>query len=628
MTQYGYTPLSRAREIRLLKLHAGAEGDNLSLDLVHTALDEAPLFIALSYPWGELQPRKVIRCSGLLAEIGPNLHSALQHLREPGCDIFVWADALCINQEDIPERTQQVKMMGEIYAAASWTAIWLGEESDEIRMAFSWLRRFHKIWMSAVSHPSWWEDDSGFIPPELGRGMLEATFGGNQAAAFGHIWTLLDRPWFTRKWVIQELVKSREPLMVAGRLSRLPWAMLTSWMHFLELCLQAKELFMLCCPHANVLEAGTKILGMNLRRATILSQTKRTEGRTGILLFLVARTLTFRCADPRDHIFSLIGIASDANRFNLIDYESSIQGIWRQLSYTCVSDSMSLKLLWSLVPFTPLKHRVPSWLPNLESVLADGDGSIIASQFTVQQNRDHNTSGDSVLQASFANGGDNLVIRGRIVDSLQRAGSDHRSLGNSHTIHDIRFENDQASREIHQRILRHMKDRWHEECMDIAKPPGGGGGGGMDAFRDALLDGELMIDEFSQMVKVAKLEFSAQIGLYKAQTYAVNDHERSLFAALHERLGLKSSSFLDNIMMEKVQRRFGRTEKERLGWFPIVAEEGDLICIFDGMELPYAIRPAAEGRYYLVGECVIPGIMMGEAVLQPSDVDSEMIVLQ
>src|SRR5438046_3079248 len=101
MKKYQYSPLTWARQIRLLKLYAGAEADELSGELVHTSLDETPSFTALSYAWGDSQPRKAICCSGLKVEIGPSLHSALQHLRQPACETFLWADALCINQEDI-----------------------------------------------------------------------------------------------------------------------------------------------------------------------------------------------------------------------------------------------------------------------------------------------------------------------------------------------------------------------------------------------------------------------------------------------------------------------------------------------------------------------------------------------
>jgi hypothetical protein len=621
MTQYRYTPLSGARQIRLLKLHAGAEADGLSVDLTHTHLDKAPCFTALSYPWGDPQPRKAIRCSGLRAEIGPSLHSALHHLRKPDCDIFVWADALCINQEDIPERTQQVRMMGDIYAAANTTAIWLGEESDEVKMAFGWLRRFAVVRDSPEFEPPASEDFS-FISISRAEKMLQAAFGQHQVAAFECIWALLARPWFTRKWVIQELIKSGRPLLFVGTLTPLPWTALAGWMNFVEICPVAKELFMAFWPQTHVLDPGTKILGKNMLRATVLTQISAMGHH--ILLFLVARTLAFRCGDPRDHIFTLVGIASDAARFNLnlIDYKSPPEDVWRQLAYDCVSDSESLKLLWSLTLFTPLNRRVHSWVPNLESLVADGDGCILASQFTVQQVRYHNACGDRlVLQAYFDHGRRKLSIRGRILDRLELLASESRCLGNADIIKTMNDKNGSFTGVHIQRVMRRRYE-WLEECMAIASARGGRADG-EEAFRDALVYDNLVFNEAPQDLEVVWNEFSIQMRLYKSCAYAADWPDPAV-----ESRRLKSSHLLENLITGKAQRRFGRTQQGRIGWLPPVAEKGDFICIFDGMELPYAIRPATVGQYLLIGECIIPGLMMGEACLELASVDSEMIVLE
>jgi hypothetical protein len=63
-----------------------------------------------------------------------------------------------------------------------------------------------------------------------------------------------------------------------------------------------------------------------------------------------------------------VGIASDADRFDLIDYGSPTENVCRRLAHACVSDSMSLKLLWSLVYPAPLKCRVRSWIGLLPSL--------------------------------------------------------------------------------------------------------------------------------------------------------------------------------------------------------------------------------------------------------------------
>jgi hypothetical protein len=124
---------------------------------------------------------------------------------------------------------------------------------------------------------------------------------------------------------------------------------------------------------------------------------------------------------------------------------------------------------------------------------------------------------------------------------------------------------------------------------------------------------------------VVRSEFSTQIRLYKAMAYEIDPG--SWFSAMMASISLKSSHLLESMIVDKLHRRFGRTENGRIGWLPPIAEEGDFICVFDGMELPYAIRPAGEGRYLLVGECIIRGLMMGEAVKLPR-VFSQIIVLE
>lgn len=368
------------------------------------------------------------------------------------------------------------------------------------------------------------------------------------------------------------------------------------------------------------LESDAKVLGMGMLRATLLTRLAVPEKQ--LLLYLIVKTLEFRCADSRDHVFAMVGIASDADTFDLIDYGTPIEKVCRKLAYACVSDSMNLKLLWSLVYLAPLKRRVHSWLPNIESVLEDRDGSILASQFTVQQYKDHNASGDTVLETQLDNGGNMLMIRGRIVDRLKVLGSESRSLGDARIVQTVVNSNILIFRKNLQRMLR-QRYQWLEECLAIAKTTSIANN--EEAFQNALLGDFLVNKEVYQSMEVVRSEFSTQIRLYKAMAYE-NDHGTWLTAVIAS-MSLKSSHLLESLIMEKLHRRFGRTENGRIGWLPPIAMEGDFICVFDGMELPYAIRPAVDGRYLLVGECIILGLMMGEAV-ELSGVVSETIVVE
>jgi hypothetical protein len=59
--------------------------------------------------------------------------------------------------------------------------------------------------------------------------------------------------------------------------------------------------------------------------------------------------------------------------------------------------------------------------------------------------------------------------------------------------------------------------------------------------------------------------------------------------------------------------RFCTTENGRLGWFPRATMVGDIVCILDGGQVPYVIRPR-DGFNQWIGECFVQGLMEGEAM--------------
>lgn len=56
-------------------------------------------------------------------------------------EVFVWVDALCINQQDKDERACQVRLMGQIYSGATSVAIWIGQEYEESDSAIELLQK-------------------------------------------------------------------------------------------------------------------------------------------------------------------------------------------------------------------------------------------------------------------------------------------------------------------------------------------------------------------------------------------------------------------------------------------------------------------------------------------------------
>jgi hypothetical protein len=112
-----YTPLeSVEKKIRVLNISSGLEDEPLSCSLEPISLDDDARYTALSYCWGDANDRADISVNGQNISVTRSLENALRHMRPVNQHTIVWADALCINQQDVAEKSVQVRMMGAIYS--------------------------------------------------------------------------------------------------------------------------------------------------------------------------------------------------------------------------------------------------------------------------------------------------------------------------------------------------------------------------------------------------------------------------------------------------------------------------------------------------------------------------------
>ncbi|KUJ21505.1 HET-domain-containing protein [Mollisia scopiformis] len=142
-----YSPLRYDhKEFRLLKVRPPISSEsNISSQSLQVSLIQCDLFVAsrvdppdylaLSYTWGD--PNKVvpIQVNGSTRNVTLNLRTALEHIRREHEEVVIWVDAICIDQTNFEEKSDQVQIMTEIYASAQCTIVWLGlagDGSDEI----------------------------------------------------------------------------------------------------------------------------------------------------------------------------------------------------------------------------------------------------------------------------------------------------------------------------------------------------------------------------------------------------------------------------------------------------------------------------------------------------------------
>lgn len=140
------------------------------------------------------------------------LAKALQYLRyNDGCSRILWIDYICINQPNLVERYQQGARMADIYSEAKGVIVWLGSEYDGSVRAMSTLNALGsetKVdWPMKAITPFSWEDHHHWIKEPLpfapSKDVLDSV--GN----------LLDRDWFTRLWIWQEVCLARIRLRCA-----------------------------------------------------------------------------------------------------------------------------------------------------------------------------------------------------------------------------------------------------------------------------------------------------------------------------------------------------------------------------------------------------------------------------
>ena len=131
-----HEPLDPARrEIRLLVLPAGCDSasgiDVLTCTMKHTSLDDQELqYETISYVWGDSSQRAPISVNGRMTDTTAAAVRALKQVRRVDEERIVWIDAICIDQSNIKERSQQVAMMADIYKSCSQCLICICDDHD------------------------------------------------------------------------------------------------------------------------------------------------------------------------------------------------------------------------------------------------------------------------------------------------------------------------------------------------------------------------------------------------------------------------------------------------------------------------------------------------------------------
>jgi hypothetical protein len=400
--KYDYAPLSiqpgdprGVFSIRLLHLQPSGDRDvRLECRLVETQIPDYDYlcqqststahvkceYQALSYTWGEPEfPQSLHVLPAGVINITENLHSALQTLRKSDKTLVLWVDAICIDQANIPERNSQVSNIPRTYAEAAGVLVWLGTDNGQ-HDGQQCLGFFTELAALIASGPNGQSD----------RGLWRARFQINQAVSTflnsvqpRPIASFLARPWFGRRWIVQEVVLANDVAIHCGE-SSIPW-------NTFELALT--ELF-----------ENDKGGFSDEHRATlrIMSRIRHADSgaKSQVPLDTLVEFASFVCANDRDRLYALYGVIQHwfpgspvRAQIGSIDYAQSIGDVFTNFAMLIMRLKVTLppgrtysptthvlQLAAAIQQKTPCEERllskevcenIPSWVPDWTGTLTN-----------------------------------------------------------------------------------------------------------------------------------------------------------------------------------------------------------------------------------------------------------------
>ena len=333
MPLFSYDPLQYPDSIRLAKIHPGMLDDPVvKITLIPTRLSSELQYKALSYTWGDQSDRLVISINAgdletsatSFAELSitSNCYNALCQLRKLDRAEVMWIDAICINQEDLAERSSQVRIMGQIFALAQQVIAYIGEETTESRIAFDELAEADKVFSSIGK----------FDRPKLSHEVVQG---------LDHI---LQRSWFSRIWVIQEIANAQFAEFMCGSQTASIYALYYAIFGYSENN-RVTESYL---PY--VLGAHRDSFSQN-QKAHIA------------LWHLLARTRRCLSSDPRDRIFALIPLIGPERQEveALVDYDQPVEKVFTDFA-KYMTPFLGPWLF--LAARHPHRLEMPSWVPD------------------------------------------------------------------------------------------------------------------------------------------------------------------------------------------------------------------------------------------------------------------------
>jgi Heterokaryon incompatibility protein (HET) len=595
---YEYGPLDpRSNEIRLLKIERSLRSKAPILcHLQVVSLDDAslPEYAALSYCWGDGSADKPIDCDGATIWITEDLLDALRSLRKLTRK-YLWIDQVCINQADLEERGSQVQLMRRIYPGAVQTFLHLGH-SDEFPQLLAYYTKYFRGFMQPGFLSQLLADPWTFLAMLLWLPKLLLNYlGGVEYKSELHAYNY--RPCFARAWILQEVSLSPKVQVICRNTA-------IRWDQFAQI---VYEYFGGIVSEEGQVPVRANSHGSFLSFNHIIDTVKYSDRTTLLKLLSFSKEMT--ASDPRDRIYALLALASDALELPRPDYTLSVAAVYESFAAALIDKGYGPDIL-ALASSGAKNHSYPSWVPAWEQTSV---GLRLQELSTFSAGRDlglfNVSAGTSILST-----------QGLIVDTILKVLPPHIE----------RASNDIAMfAELFAELLKLVRSTSTAIRTDpaVLESPFSYSSVAdlhliliqhlvLDYNGGTFFDESLPIDKF-QFDGHFKRELSTPEAPLLDADPSHDEDSDTLSEVLSDhlrRIHRQKGFYVFGCLQKIAQRgRFAITVTGRLCLLLTHAQAGDRIAIILGCRAPYVLRGDGD-RFFDIGETYIRGLMHGEAL--------------
>ena len=562
-----YRPLAPPHTFRLLVLDPGHVSHPVSIRLQVVERATRPAYDAISYVWGDPGHKVTIACDGRPFEITFNLFWALVRIRSVSQPKILWADAICINQSDLQERSSEVTFMGSLYSNASRVYICMGDADDG-----------KEFQVQSVIN------DAKAL--DLGRHSplsLPSHHSLRNDARWYALGTLTGNPWFTRAWVIQEAALAKEPIVLYGR-AEFGYRDLVDILRWLN-----------ASPWA--IRFGLSSLFIHLDWA---DWRLNAQNPAYAFVDLLSHAALLSCSDPRDKVYAFLGhpLAYPLISNNLVrpDYQKTPAQVYLELSNALIQHT-GLRVL------TTVEHTQSTILEDLPSWVTRWDVSLVMNDiFKVPNTRFSASAGRTASASVFA--GNNLILQGIILDKVQ-----HSYTIYINEVSGISFENTSTGERRGLKQVLEGLCKLDDSPRVYSAPE--------IAFCSTLCIGGSAFERNSARRAVSLAMMFENRGQAPKDTCTQENIDDALV-------------YFSEVKAVCMNRTVVVTDRGFYGLAPLLTAPGDVACIIVGVDVPFILRPRGDaGIFRLLGESYIHGVMEGQVkeMLERKEVFEQSVVI-